>query len=281
MTLIAFATYGDHAEFVTDTVSYTSGAEEMGRCTKHATLNHLDAAVLTQGDSLFGDYAMSGANQVSGRVPTFDELVDLAPTFLAQCWADRVAQQGGNEDAVTESVVFLIGWSDRAQAFTSHAFASEQSFKRLTVTRPWVMPAPWVARPSGLELRRMKRWMANHSRVDEAAEQWAQAPQMKAPTSIDQWVGLARLARDQRSLSGGFAHVIVAGDVFHTRLSRGAVNTQRVYTFNDAGDEFLRMVAGTYHPLALAAACSCESGKPSGECCGRHSQVETQAVVTA
>lgn len=267
MTLIAFATYGDHAEFVTDTISYTSGGEELGRCTKHMTLNHLDAAVLTQGDELFGDDAVSGANQVSGRVATFDELVDAATDFLADLWRARLAEKGGSED-VAESVIFFLGWSDRAGAFTAHAFASEQGFKPLAVTRPWVMPTPWSLRPSGLELRRLKTWNQDHPQIEQACAAWAAAPPLAAPQSIEAWVDLAKQARELRSLGGRFGRVIVAGDVFHTRVSRGAVHTQRVHRFNDAGDELLRMVAGSYHPLALAAACDCGAGRAFGDCCG-------------
>ena len=233
----------------------------IGRCTKHLTINHLDAAVLTQGDSDFGDQAKVAAKIMSGEVATFDELVDSAPEWLQHTWS-------GHHPDACDSVVFLLGWSDRAAAFTAHAFASEQAFKPLAVTRPWVMPSPWSLRPSGLELRRLKAWHHDHPQIDQAAAAWATRPSLAAPESVEAWVDLAELCREQRALGGRFGHVFVAGDVFHTRLGRGEVHTQRVHQFNDAGDELLQMVAGTYHPLALAAACDCGTGRSFGECCG-------------
>ncbi len=272
MTMIAFATYGDHAEFITDTLNYTDGAEVLGRSTKHALIPHLDAAVMTQGDCTLGTVVKSGALATSNHVATFDELVDLAPTWLREIWGD-------GEGAVSpEFVAFLLGWSDREGKFTGHAFAAEQGFKPITITSTWVMPMPWTSRPTGLELRRVKRWEADNPRIDELAQIWSARPAQPRPDSIEGWVDLAKACREQRALAGGFGRVLVAGDVFHTRLSRGEAHTRRIHTFDDSGVEFQKMIAGTYHPQALAADCWCESGLAYGNCHADESRAKWERV---
>jgi hypothetical protein len=264
MTLIAFATYGDHAEFVTDSVRYTRTIQ-LGQCTKSLTMPHMDAAVLAQGNSHFGEAAKAGAVQASSQVSTFDELIESAQSWLTDVW-QQVLTEDTPARVGNESVVFLIGWSDTEQEFTAYAFASEQGFKPVRVKSTWIMPSPWATRPSGLERRRMQGWMANHPDVDEAARLWALKPLAPRPNSVDEWVRVAKDARHQRSLSGGFAHVIVAGDVFHTRLGRGEITTRRVHRFADSGEEFAEMISGTQHPQAQMAACWCESGESYGDC---------------
>ncbi len=265
MTLIAFATYGDHAEFITDTASYTHRVTHLGRTTKHLTIPHIDTAVLSQGDSDFGTAVMTGALITAAQVSTFDELIETAPGWLAALWQGRT--EAPDTGPPTESVAFLLGWSDTEQEFTAYAFASEQEFKAHRVNRTWVMPCPWDYRPMALELRRMRGWMADHPDVDQAADIWSHRPPARTPQSVDEWVALAKLARQQRSVDDHFAHVIVAGDVFHTRLSRGEVATRRVHRFNDSGEEFAKMLRWTLHPTALAEPCLCESGNTYGECC--------------
>lgn len=264
MTLIAFATYGDHAEFITDSTSYTRTIS-MGLCTKSIPLPHIDAAVLTQGESTFGDQAKSGALQASAQVASFDELVETAPGWLDGIWRNNEATSVGTNPLV-ESVIFFIGWSETEQEFAAYAFASEQGFKPVRIKSTWVMPCPWDNRPSGIELRRMQGWMHDHPDVDEAARLWSLKKPRPRPESIQEWVQVAKDAREQRSLGGRFAHVIVAGDVFHTRLERGEVTTKRVHRFNDSGDEFQTMVSGTQHPQAQLEACWCESGQTYQDC---------------
>lgn len=275
MTLIAFATYGDHAEFITDTASYTHRVTHLGRCTKHLTIPHIDAAVLAQGDSDFGVAVKTGALVTSGQVSTFDELVETAPEWLAALYRDRC--ETGNGDP-GESVAFLLGWSDTEQEFTAYAFASEREFKAHRVTRTWVMPCPWDYRPTALELRRMRRWMEGHPDVDAAADIWSRRAPVRTPQSVDEWVALAKLARQQRSVDERFANVIVAGDVFHTRIARGEVATRRVHRFNDSGKEYAKMLSGTLHPTALAAPCWCESGATFGDCHAKAEQEDVSGV---
>lgn len=268
MTLIAFATYGtDRIEFITDSARYTRRVSEMGRTTKHLTINHLDAAVLTQGDSSFGDTVKSSCLKAAEDLGTFDAMTDTAPDWLAHL--RKLCVDAGETPEEDESNVFLLGWSDRASKFVAYAFPSAAGFEPSKINGLWAMPAPWAMRPSALELDHIKRNFADDEHLDRIVDSWSKKPTRPAPRSTEEWVALACEAREQRALNAGFAHVIVAGDVFHTKLKRGSVETRRVHTFNDSGEEFLSLVEYTEHPIALAGPCWCESGRTYGDCHAR------------
>ena len=262
MTMIGFATYADHAEFITDSTWYTKYVEQLGVATKHTTINHLDAAVLTQGDSRFGELAKSAARQMACAVTSFDELVAGAPK-----WLDEMLDETGRPDPAT---VFLIGWSEEAQAFRAYVCASEQDFKPLKVNQ-FITPAPWTIRPSGLELRRTRAYVATAHESRQALwpqveDIWTRQRPMTPPASTEEWVALAKLTRSQRCVDDKFAQVLVAGQVFHTRLGRGEVATRRVHDFATDGEELLTMVRNTRHPLGQMQECWCESGKAFRDC---------------
>jgi uncharacterized protein YchJ len=50
-------------------------------------------------------------------------------------------------------------------------------------------------------------------------------------------------------------------------VERDKQTVTRVHRFDDNGEEFARMVAGSMHPVALAAPCACGSGKAGRDCC--------------
>ena len=261
MTMIGFATYGDHAEFITDTASYTKYVEELGTATKHLTLHHLDAAVLTQGNGHFGELAKSAALQVAGQVTGFDEL-----TREVTRWLNEMHDQANNPEQCT---VFLIGYSEQAEEFVAYAYASEQQFKGVRVSR-WISPAPWTVRPSGIELRRTRAYAAggDETRIalwPRVESTWTQCHPMVAPASIDEWVTLAQTVREQRCLDD-YAQIIVHGKVMHTRLERGNAHTTVIHDFGDDVHEQLKMLNGTRHPLGQMQACWCESGETYRDC---------------
>jgi len=266
MTLIAFATYGDRAEFITDTASYTRYVESMGRTTKHLTLNHIDTAVLAQGDSLFGDYVQVGALQAGGQAADYDQLVDDSQEWVSRYWC-QVRDDAADPDKISDSAIFFIGWSNRHQAFTAHALDSADGFVPRRIRSAWVTPSPFTYRPSRIEARRAREWMddADDARTEEHMARWQGRPVLQAPGSVAEWVELAKTVRDQRALES-YLRVIVAGQVIHTRLERGAVTSRVVHEFTDAGEEFQQLIAFTKHPQAQTMPCWCESGKRFVDC---------------
>lgn len=260
MTLIAIATYGsDRAEFITDTTWYTHRVSHLGRCTKSLALPHLDAAVITQGDSDFGVLVKIGALTASADAATFDELVEHAPMWLRQLWADAPTKDG---DVAT---VFMVGWSDRDQKFRAWCFATEHDFAPSKIPGLFVTPTPWTMRPSKLELERVRAIEADDPRIDEVTRLWMAKPATPAPRTTQEWVDLALAAQAQRGVTrGSYNHVIVAGEVIHTKLKRGSVETRKIHTFDDA--DLFWVVEFTEHPIALAGPCYCDSGKTYGDC---------------
>lgn len=234
MTLIAFATYGrKRAEFITDTAAYNAVADWTGRCTKHLTLNHIDAAVLNSGPLDFGHMFRGVLLEASPTFGTFDELVDGASELLVnlrQFWHEN-SPAGGRTGIYYQPTVALVGWSDRAEEFVGYVFAGTDDFE------------PTV--PDGL-------WAST------SAE-----PHRPTPARADDWRALALKARRDAADGVGFP---VGGDVIHTRLERGSAISRRIHTYAETGEEFGRMVAGTAHPVALARPCYCGNGVPFGEC---------------
>lgn len=267
MTLIACATYGKRrAEFITDSTSYSPSADQTGTCTKHVTLNHLDAAVLCQGPLGFANLIRAAAFGVSGQVENFDEFLDSAPLWLReyrQYYRDDVLKEAQREGTDwLQSTVILIGWSDRAQEFVAQVFASKYDFDPRPVAGAWIYPRPWSAQPTEMDIETLPE---DDPEVEAIREKWLQMPPRPVPARLDDWRTLAREVRQSRG--HGYARVLVGGHVTHTRLERGSVISKRIHTYDDTGAEFAKMVYGSLHPVSLAAPCHCRSGVPFGECC--------------
>lgn len=276
MTMIAIACKGDTAEFITDTVTYTSEYSRIGEQTKHLSLPHLDCAVLTQGDTTFGNYAKSALMQASYQVDTFDELVEGAPGWIADMWAARqsdAAAQGREIDP--EALVFLVGYSLRSKRFVSYAFPANAGFVPFETRGLWVIPTPWTARPSPYTLELFRSWAEEANRVwppesqidiDGLCSSWKSKPPILPPRDLDEWRAIAQEVRASRTLDQ-FCQCFVGGRVFHTTLRRGTTLTQEILRFDDDGAELQAIVAGTDHPLAQAMPCECGSGAQFVDCC--------------
>lgn len=263
MTLIGIATYGDHAEFITDTVSYTLHAERLGVTTKHLPLHHLDAAVLSSGDTSFGVYAKLSALELSTWCQTFDDLAERYQATVRQVCAETP----GKPEHCT---AFLVGYSHKAREYVIHVYAQEQDFKPLTV-KTWLSPTPWNLRPSGIELRRGRdaaraegepRW---GDWVKTVEPLWPRRPKMKPPASVEEWVSLAETVQEHRTVDAYWV-VMVMGSLVHTRLERGATTSRTVHEFAQTGEGFARLLEGTRHPIGQMQDCHCGSGKTYRDC---------------
>lgn len=263
MTLLAFATYGrKRAEFITDTAAYNQTAAWTGRCTKHLTLNHIDAAVLNNGPIDFGHMFRAVLLEASPTLATFDELMDGAPTLLVDLrkfWREN-SPMGPRTDAFYQPTVALIGWSDRAQEFVGYVLSSAHDFEPTIPAGLWAWPMPMTSRPTELELSTLP----DDPEYATKREQWRARPPRPVPARTEDWRSLAVDVRAQRC--SGWAGTGVGGDIIHTRLERGSVISRRIHTYAENGEEFAKMIEGTAHPVALARDCHCGSGKPFGEC---------------
>lgn len=264
MTLIGIATYGDRAEFITDTVWYTRYVEQLGVTTKHMTLNHLDAAVLTGGNSEFGDYAQVSARKLGDVCATFDEMVERYQATLRGIRQDIDKIEGDSP-----ATAFLVGYSHDAGEFVIYVYAEEQDWKPLRVSQ-WLMPTPWSFRPSGIEARRVAGDMlaADESRADRwptVEPLWRGQQKWPAPTSEEDWLGLAQMAHEQRTVDN-YCQTLVLGSIVHTRLERGAVTTRVLGNLTHTDEEYANILAQTRHPIGQMQACWCDSGQTFRDC---------------
>lgn len=227
-------------------------------------LPHLDAAVLTQGDSTFSVIAKTGlAGQA--ELPTFDALVEAAPQLLRDAWhadEDRWVSH--------EGTLFLVGYSHAEDEFRAYIYANDQNdFECRPTVAPHIMPAPFAVTPSDLELVRLAAALSDQ--VDEAymralTEDWPARAPFAAPETKSDWVLLAKQIREQRALDEGRTKTLIGGSMFHTKLARGKASTHEIHKFDDTGDELELLVYGSLNAASQTAPCPCKSGKAYREC---------------
>lgn len=257
MSLIALATYGDHAEIVTDESQYDRMARRLGRSFKVHHLGALDAATVVQGAVEVGINWRAFAGDLASECPTFDEFASIAPDALRESWTQLTADR-----KLCDSAVFLVGYSEARGRFVAHGFASEDDWTPFEVRGLFVHPSPTTVRPSDLELGRLP---LVHPADLEALRY---RPKPEKPATREDWIDLAKAARKTRACAPvpTGLKTLVTGRVWHTRLSRGACTTEVVHEFDDSGEEFLEVVRGTYHPQAQLGACLCGSGRRAYDC---------------
>ncbi|GAA1154969.1 hypothetical protein [Nocardioides aquiterrae] len=263
MTLIAIACKGDHAEFVTDSMSYTKNLGKLGHTSKSMLIPHLDAAVLTAGDGAFGAEAKSTVLHQSGMVQTFDDLVEAVPAWLGDLEDHLLNELGDRHLKLAPPTVFLVGWSHRRKKFDAYHLATENGFEPERISGVHVMPATWTERPTTIELNRLR---------DEAPDihpgvwdEWRKKPKRPVPRGLGEWMTLGYEVRAHRTLQD-FAKTIVGGRLYYTRLERGHISTMQLAEFDDHGEELDKLVGWTQHPVAQQRPCHCESGKTFLEC---------------
>lgn len=259
MTLIAFATYGDHAELITDTTAYSAGGRDFAQTTKHLTLNHIDAVIATQGDHLFAIEAKAGLMAASSMIPTFDALIEEVPDNLRQLWKHLEMDRG---EVSHEASIYLIGHSPAAGEFVAVRFLKEHDFAAEFVSGLHVTPSPFTMRPQQFELDR-----AGNLIPDDVRATWLSRPDPQPPADLAAWGDLGLLVRYQRAVASNPIKVFVGGKLVHTRIERDLVQTIVLTEYDDEGEEFDQMVAGTRHPRSQHGPCQCKSGKTLLECC--------------
>lgn len=274
MTLIAVHATDDHAEIVTDTLSYTATQRHLRRTSKVLLVPHLDAALTTHGSAEFSTYWEVKALRL-GAVD-FDEFLDKAPVALREVWEEltmiaehRNAIHGGNR-LPPRSTAICVGYSPAQGRFRAVGFSTDTDFAPDEIDGVWVVPSPLHARPSDFELARIDELFGQLlEEPDKARGALRCLPPLEPPESVLGWRTLAVVIRRTRALADMYSglKMYVGGDVIHTRLERGLATQRRIHTFDDTGEEFARMMAGSLHPAGQLGACSCGSGRRLVECC--------------
>lgn len=270
MTLVAFATYGDKAEILTDTTSYSRSLVSMGHCSKVLPLPHLDCAVLTQGSSDFGHWVSHFALAAAGDMPDFPALVTAMGEAVPDAWAHTHWQMEQAGQAPPDpAAAFLIGPVDGE--FQAFALSSCDDFEPVRTEGLTIMPVP-LNMPIRISEHEAGA-LTGFANADDIATLRGR-PVGLAPPDLSSWIALGLAARETRALIPVESHLktLVAGQLQHTRIKRGLVTTRTVHTFDDSGEEFAQIVRGTLHPVAQLGLCPwCDSGKRNIDCCLRES----------
>jgi SEC-C motif len=269
VTLIAFATSRNRADILTDTWRYTHLAEAVDRSTKVHPLHHLDAIWMSQGDCFFAQRWALLVGDIGGTVVDFDELVDVAPEYVQALWQNHLQEWPKTGDFV----LFLVGFSTKEGGrFTAYQLAADFDFKLQRIDEPFAIPASPSYRMSNVEAHRLQRVIAEAAQpIPESAaylDAWMEKPAMPAPPSAAEWLRLGTHLRETRAEieTGSLFKVLIGGDLWHTVIRQGEVTSRRVHTFNDHGEGYMRMLAGTLNPVGQLQPCWCGSGEKYIRC---------------
>jgi len=276
VTFIAIAAARHRADILTDTFAYSGDHSLITRTTKVTLVSHLDAAVTFAGGEDFRGYVEMLLIPLYVAAEGFDELVAMLPDNLRSVWERTVEvreRQAADTDTdldTSDSLVHLVGWSPSERTFQSWAFGSRFGFTADRLHGLYVNPAPWSCPPSVYE---SDEFLTLLDPADTAPgttfASWLGRPAPAIPPNPKAWVQMAMRSRQDRGLADIRTGVkrSIGGDLHHTHLEVGKATVRKVHTFNDTGDEFARLVAGTEHPIALASPCLCGSGAPFEGCC--------------
>lgn len=193
--------------------------------------------------------------------PTFDSLLEHAPTWFDDCWAAVLESAQGR--SLYDSTVFLVG--PMAGEFHAYQLASEHHFEPQRVDGLFVVPAAQHYRPSTLEADRIRRDERSQvPDIQDLIDTWEAMPVRPVPIDIKGWALVALEARTRATQD--FAKTLVGGSLYFTNLKVGSHTTMKVFDFDDTGEELLKLVGFTQHPAAQERPCWCESGKRHIDC---------------
>ena len=242
MTLVAFHVTADRADVITDTLSYGLAHVPLGRTTKATALPHLDTVVMGRGNGTMWVEVNDWIRRCT-EVDGFDYLASVAPQSMRLLWG-RVTGRDAHAHEDDSGATFLAGYSQRAGRFRAVQLSSRNDFTPMDVSDALIChPAP-----------------------DEFHD---------PPTSDEDWARLAVDVQEDRAL----AHYgdperqerrgcMIGGEVIRTTLERGASSQRTIHRFPTSGDDFLRLLAATPHPLGQLTPCMCGSGVAQDRCHG-------------
>lgn len=265
MTLIAYACKGDHAEILTDTLSYSFNLRHMGTATKYAVFPHLDCVLLGSGAGVITATAKSFLFMADEeQLATFDQACEALPGLLRQLWADY----DDRDRPHVPTSIHLVGYSEAAGEFVAYQHSSDDDFTPVRNQGTYLHPAPFTYRPSEEEAARVERNFADDPDVGEFFDTWRAQPPAATPTTMVEWVDLILECHEQRAACAiPAARTLVGGDLYALRVERGGHTASRVWQFDDTGDIWDQMIAGSLHPEVQTGPCHCDSGERLIDCC--------------
>ncbi|HVL99335.1 MAG TPA: SEC-C metal-binding domain-containing protein [Egibacteraceae bacterium] len=271
MTMICVSAAQDHAAIMSDTLlrqfdSRNAWVAEDER--KVMVLPEINAAVTARGHAGMAQVWAVMAARRAGEVADFDEFTERAQTILLgvltaareRPWYERL--EGLGVEFAGDLCAYFVGWSPRAGRFKAFAACASENFKPDDISDEFhATPVPLGAQPTAVE-RRIYERMGNPL---------PSGPPVSAPTSVGEWVGLAkrihrtRAVRRDLGLTQDMWKVEVGGPVHLTRLVEGGPATQqRIHTFD--AEDFRAAFTGSFHPVGQLGPCPCRSGRRYLDC---------------
>lgn len=208
---------------------------------------------------------MALAEIISRDVSSFDEFLTAAHGAIPA----TMDEQSDDGDAF----VAAVGYSDEEGRYRGLVYARANDWAPFEVQTMFVFPSPLVVRPSDYEIGLLrKRFAATPYPQDEEFLRMLEAnPCPSLPESDAGWFGLACAVRQQRSMVGPVARhrTLIGGRIIKTEATFEQTVQAVLGEFDDDEDseEFAQLVAGSFHPVALAAPCGCGSGLSWRSCC--------------
>lgn len=195
-------------------------------------LGHAATVVATCGSTYLAERFLGWArNQVADDV---DELARASSKVLAGMWDDIRAVAGD-----MTSVIYLFGFSGSKRRYVGYGLSG--------------------AAPGRLAWKPIDVCMHGHVDFDRPppTSKFFVSPNdgtldgLAAPTTADGWADLAQLVRHDQITKPPDRRYPIAGTVIYTLMTEeGAVVQVPIRRFDDTGEEFRALMAGTAHPLA-------------------------------
>lgn len=263
MTFLAVHLRPEALDVVTDSLGYTRDVGTVSHATKALYFPHLRAAVFGNGSHYVALRYKTWATalDLDGDV---DDLADQSTEVLEVIWADFL--RGRPDLAQTPTQVMMAGWSERRGRMAGFAFAAgDEGFP---ADANWMKldlfdVAAHVGHPDAY-------WMLGPQRHSDFM-----ATPNDIPTEAAGWVDLAQRVRAAAIKVPAEERIIIGGELLHTRVERDRATQTIIHRFDDTGDEFAQLTAGTANPAGAPHKwtgvgrndlCPCSSGRKYKHC---------------
>jgi hypothetical protein len=274
MTLVAYAVHKDRAEILTDSLAYTADAADVIPSTKCVWISHLNAAIATTGSYLFGrkvvDWALHlrEAPEINGLAEQAFEAFEAFPKLWDEDYKKPMAVfMFGWSNVLGRSLGFLLG-ADKRDLVPWHPrnLLSFENIGDHTLTDG----TAWNVRPHA------PVGFGGAQRGEVAADGALHGTHPDdMPTTEAEWVTLGRKARAHQATLPPDKRIVIGGHLTLTTITNGSAHQRIVHRFDDTGDEWARLLAGTANPAGAAhkwtgvgrnEPCPCASGRKYKHC---------------
>lgn len=265
MTLLAYRLERDFVEVVSDTLAVADNAAYLFDSSKVQYIPHLDLALAGTGLGYIAKYVALDVGDLASA--PYDELVPKVQQIVQKVAAE-LADSNPDHAAASATILYAFGYSERRRRCMGSLFMGGGP------------SAPWE-----------REWQAVDALYDHPAYRgdgrgssariWPRALGSSfdiadaAPEGPLGWVELATRLRREMIDTPPERRIVFGGDLIYTRLEQGGVTQRRIFRFDDTGEEFAQLLAGTANPLGAPHRwpgvgrndpCPCGSGEKYKRC---------------